>query len=271
MQTMMKTGRESRRKSFANDFLLTDRMFCLACGGSMCGTSGTSKTGKKYSYYGCINKGGCGLRVPADAVEDAVISELSAMLAEGSVVEEMADAVLAYEKDRFDLADAYRRELADCKSRRANLVKSLEEGIPAASVMDALNGLEERISELEALLAVEEYKSAKLKDRDTVVGYVREVIERAEQDPAKADLLVYSFVKAVYADKDDVIVVFDICESDEEPGFEEVKALKETNPAELASSNGVRKIGTWGTPVPSSRTRMLCEMRRSFLLWVSLH
>ena len=55
----------SKRRKVVNDYLLTDKVWCLRCGKPMCGTAGTGRSGKKYTYYGCVNRGGCGLRVPS--------------------------------------------------------------------------------------------------------------------------------------------------------------------------------------------------------------
>lgn len=40
----------------APDYWLTGRAYCLTCGGPMEGVSGTSKTGKTYRYYYCLNQ-----------------------------------------------------------------------------------------------------------------------------------------------------------------------------------------------------------------------
>lgn len=45
----------ARRKE-APDYWLAGQAYCFACGGPMEGLSGTSKTGKTYRYYYCLNQ-----------------------------------------------------------------------------------------------------------------------------------------------------------------------------------------------------------------------
>lgn len=246
VQEQMRVRKESKRKNVMNDFIITDRMFCLDCGKPMCGTSGTSKTGKKYSYYGCVNKGGCKLRVSADKIEDAVLSELSKLLHDDATIDDMVSSVVSFAQEQQSMTDSYREELSDCLSRKNNLIKSLEEGIPASAVRDALTALEERIGELDGLIAFEDFKVNQLKDEETIRLFVTKIIDRAENDSAKDELLVSTFVKAVYADKDTAIVVFKVNDGySDDIDFEKIKALKDANPAELPSSNRVRKLDSW--------------------------
>lgn len=48
--------RKTRRRMSGNSFLLTTKLYCGHCGSYMVGDSGTSETGKTYTYYICKNK-----------------------------------------------------------------------------------------------------------------------------------------------------------------------------------------------------------------------
>lgn len=271
VQEQMMVRKESKRKNVMNDFILTDRMFCLECGKPMCGTSGTSKTGKKYSYYGCVNKGGCKLRVSADKIEDAVLGELSKLLHDEQTIDDMVESAVSFAQEQESMTESYREELSDCLSRKNNLIKSLEEGIPASSVREALTALEERIGELEGLIAFEDFKVDALKDDNAVRSFVTTIVKRAENDSAKDGLLVSTFVKAVYADKETAIVVFKVSGDDaDDYDFDDIKAMKNANPAELPSSNRVRKLDSWWSPVPSSRTFGLFRHGTTFFLIIHM-
>lgn len=271
VQEQMRLRKESKRKNVVNDFLLTDRMFCLECGKPMCGTSGTSHTGKKYSYYGCVNKDGCKLRVNANNIEDAVLEELSKLLHDEQTIDDMVASVAEYAREQQSMTDMYREELSDCLSRKNNLIKSLEEGIPASAVRDALTALEDRIEELEGLVAFEDFKVEKLRDEDAIRSFVREIVDRAEKDPAKENLLISTFVKAVYANKETIIVVFKVSGDDgDRYDFGEIKAIENANPAELPSSDRVRKLNFWSGLLPSSRTPRLVRHDTTFFLIIHL-
>ncbi len=58
---------------------------CGRCGGAIEGRSGVSHLGKKYCYYVC--RSGCGMRVPADHLEGAVLGRLRALAADPATVE----------------------------------------------------------------------------------------------------------------------------------------------------------------------------------------
>ena len=63
---------------------------CGRCGGAIEGRSGVGHLGKKYCYYVC--RSGCGMRVPAEQLEGAVLDRLRALGADPATVEALTAA-----------------------------------------------------------------------------------------------------------------------------------------------------------------------------------
>ena len=82
VQEITKAKKKCIAKSRGENYLLTGRLFCGQCGGSMVGTAGTSKMQRVYHYYDCGNhlkRKGCTTKaIRADKLEDlSVIRPLS--------------------------------------------------------------------------------------------------------------------------------------------------------------------------------------------------
>ena len=86
---------------------------CGRCGGTMQGRSGTGRLGKEYFYYVCRER--CGMRVPADRIEGAVLDRLRVLAADPATVETMTA-----ETNR-----RLARELPKLRKQRESLVKQL--------------------------------------------------------------------------------------------------------------------------------------------------
>lgn len=86
----------------APDYWLTGRAYCLTCGGPMEGVSGTSKTGKTYRYYYCLNqrkKKYTAKTVRKDEIELRVKEIVAFFLADPEMLASLA----------VDLADHYKQ------------------------------------------------------------------------------------------------------------------------------------------------------------------
>lgn len=268
VQEIMRHRNLRKRASLADDYLLTEKLRCLRCGRSVSGTSGKGKSGKKYRYYACQSKtGNCGLRIPADKVEDAVLEAVKDMLADEDTVEAMVGSVMDYAASRPNMADHYREELAEVTRRRDKLVASIAEGIDPSAVKDAVNGCVERMKDLDKLIAKEEFEHSSLLDEGQVREYLARFVDKADGDPERAELLVSTFVDLVYADEKKAVVLF-ILDGAEEVPFEEIQALANHEHPLNRSSEGVRASILWWSRVTLARN--LYRHNQAFALIVLL-
>ena len=110
-----------------SDVLLGGLAHCQGCGGAMSAGSGTSKTGKVYTYYHCARRATRGAsacpnpqRVPREKLDETVLNALSGQLLTGARVMELTNAVA---KRRHEGAGDEAKELAAVKAALAALEK----------------------------------------------------------------------------------------------------------------------------------------------------
>lgn len=254
-QETMRTRQANKRRQNVGDYLLSEKLRCLRCGKSMSGVSGTGKNGRKYMYYGCVSKAGnCGLRIPADKIEDAVVEEIKAMLADESTVSAMVEAVLDYADSLPNLEDSYAEERQEVLKRRDNLVNSIAEGVPASAVKDAVMECESRLSELDMLIAREQFNREKLMDEAEVRAFLSRFIDKADGDEDRARLLVDTFIDVIYTDDEKAVVMFALGDEERhELMWEQAKALVNDEHPLNRSSEGVRIGILWWSAVTQGR------------------
>lgn len=263
VQGIMEARAKTRSRRTETDFLLTGKLFCLADGLPMSGTSGTGKSGAKYTYYRCKTIDGCGFQMAQGKVEDAVIGATKDFLAEESAVDEMAGAIMDYAESLPDNTPALEAELEDVCKRHANLVESIAEGISPKTVKGAIDEAESRIEELDMLIARERFNKTNLLDPDTVRGYVGKIIDRIDRDPDRMQRIVEGFVDRVYIDGECAIVLFDLGAGQRDFTLEELQGIKK---GEHRDEYGVRLCLLWWSIGALWRTRLYIAGGRFLLV-----
>ena len=219
----------SKRRKVVNDYLLTDKVWCLRCGKPMCGTAGTGRSGKKYTYYGCVNRGGCGLRVPSGAVEDTVASVVVSAISDPETLDAIAADMVEYGRTLERHAGAWVAERSEAERRRDNYIRAIGEGAPYQSVAKPLQEAEERISELDRLIAEEEAELDQYADMDSARDFLERTMRGAADDDDFARVLMGVLVERIYVDKERVCIAFNLSETPDGDPFEydidEVKGI----------------------------------------------
>lgn len=252
VQAMRARRHRAKRRFVTNDYLLSGKTWCGECGGPMCGTAGTSCTGRKYTYYGCVLRGGCGTRVSSNAVEDAVVSSVSALLADGSTREEIVSDMLSYASALPDHTGEFLAERREVERRRDNLVRSIAEGVPPRAVAEAVSEAEARLDELDALVAHERAARERLPDEARVRAFLDSFLGDGS-DPEWRRLVVRTFVDRIFVTKRRIAVTFNMGLDAEEVPFEEIRGLLDAEKTRT-SSGLVRVNKSWWTYVCMSRT-----------------
>lgn len=263
VQGIMEARAKTKSRRTETDFILTGKLFHLDDGLSMSGTSGTGKSGSKYTYYRCKTQDGCGFQMAQDMVEDAVIGATKDFLAEESAVDEMAGAIMNYAESLPDNTPALEAELAETLKRRDNLVASIAEGISPKTVKGAIDEAEARLEELDMLIARERFNKEQLLDPDTVRGYVGKIIDRIDRDPDRVQRIIKGFVDKVYIDAECAIVLFDLGAGQREFTLEELQGIKR---GEHHDDYGVRLCLLWWSIGTLWRTRLYHAQGRFFLV-----
>lgn len=248
VQGIMADRDRGRRRKDAADYLLTGKLLCLDDGRPMGGSSGTGASGAKYCYYRCA---GCGARIPRDAIEDAVTGAVKEFLSDDASVMEMAAAVMDYAESLPDSTPMLVEERDAVLRRRDRLVSSIADGIPAKSVKGALEEAEERLEELDRLLARERFNKEHLLDEERVLAYVRAMADRIDRNPGRLSLVVDTFVDKVYADGECAVVLFDLGDTQEVFDLETLRSMKN---GEQPGQGTVRHVLTWWSRGERRRT-----------------
>ena len=150
VQTMVNKNKSSKARSKANaDYLLSGKVFCGHCGGSMIGESGTSKNGTKHYYYKCsarkVSKS-CDKAVENQKwLEDTVVKTIVEKVLTDENIELISNKVMELiEKDSSTTTELkyYNDELKDTQKQIKNIVDMIAKGVANKSVADRLTELE---------------------------------------------------------------------------------------------------------------------------------
>lgn len=196
-------------------YLLTGKIYCGCCGLSMCGESGTGKSGRTYVYYKC--RGAKTLKTcnkkpePRDQLENYVFEQtMQYILADGQK-EKIADDIIAYlEKDpEQDKIREVERQIAQIETKINNLIETLSE-VPRAlraQILAKMEALQTQKDAAENDLACLRLSTATHATRESIVEWLSIACEGDPDDPSFRIRLVDLLVNSVYV-SDDMIMIF---------------------------------------------------------------
>jgi site-specific DNA recombinase len=192
----------SLRRSNQSEYLLTGLVKCAHCGKRYLGASANGNGGR-YRYYVCFSrqrygKKACeGERLPADELEEAILTQLLGVLEREPVVREaISEAFAELDADRPRREAELERIDADLRRTGESLdryFRAFEDGsMPESACAPRIGELTEKLRGLEArreeLAAEEPAEREPLNDEDLAIlqAEVREVIEGGDAPTRKA-------------------------------------------------------------------------------------
>lgn len=192
-------------------FLLTAKLFCGECGEPMTGDGGTSHTGKVYSYYICngrrVKK--CDMvRAPKQWIEEKIVSALSEIIYDDTIINEFADRFMAWQAEQNcnSALSGLERRLKQNADAIKNTMSIIDSGLITDSLKSHLVELEaERVS-LEAGIAHEKMETPEL-DRDTVVWFLRRFRTIDQSDIGWRIFLIETFLNRAYLFADNRLIL----------------------------------------------------------------
>jgi len=172
-EMLKKNKRESGRMKAPMNYLLTGKLFCGHCGGSMVGESGTSGSGTIYNYYKCLSRKrhkDCTKQTEKkDWIEKLVVEETVKRILQPEVIDEIACKVAELAENEFNNKSRLTTLQNDLKSVQTairNLLRLVEQGIDTDDVGERLLDLNSQKADLQKQIAKEENKKPMLtKDR----------------------------------------------------------------------------------------------------------
>lgn len=188
-----------------SDYLLTDKLFCGHCGAPMVGESGSSHTGRKYSYYACQTarkKHACNKKaIRQDALENFVMKQISSILLDDEMLEHIAQAAWDYHEaqdSNDDEREMLHGQIKEIEKSEASLVEAIARGVVSPVIDNKLNELAQQKAQLEAALSRLQINSGVELTKEHILFFLIKLRELDVNDKKCRKVLVDTFVNAVY-------------------------------------------------------------------------
>lgn len=218
-ETQEKLGRRSKlngKKRNSADFILTGQAYCGGCGAPFVGNSGTSKTGKIYYYYKCIDRtrgklgDGCTMRsVQKDWLENTVIDTTRDLIHKGENFDFLVQTVLdaqARDNDRSRL-DSLKTALRETEKNIKNLLAAIESGIITPTTKDRMFQLEEDKAAIQAEIMEETAARPVLSEKD-IRFFLSRFRDGDAKDPQYRQSVVDALINSVYIFEDKIVITY---------------------------------------------------------------
>lgn len=233
-------------------FLLTGKLFCGLCKGTMIGDTGTSKSNQSFYYYRCRTKKtkhDCDKRSERkDWLEREVVRITAEYILHDSIISYIADRIIdIQEKELADnsMLDYLEGRLKETKKTIGNIMKAIEAGIITETTRDRLLELEEEKSEIEADIEREKIIRPKI-SREQIIYFIESFKGGDIDDKAYQERVIDTFVHKVLVYDDKIIITYNHGGEDNEITAKIIdEHLKDNTDSESDSSSGVRPIDIW--------------------------
>lgn len=204
----------------------------------MAGVSGTGKGGGKFYYYQCPTvrqKGNCQKEhVRRDFIEDLIVQKTVEHVLQPEILTDIAQRLcrLQSESDTREQDIAYyRKKLQENKKATDNIIKAIEKGLAAETLLQRLDGLESEKIAIEGELAY--FQSLKFGlSEEEMLFFLRQFLEPDNDWQAYKRRIINSFINQVFLYNDHFLVYYNIqkdgamdfnsTEINESPGFDEL-------------------------------------------------
>lgn len=151
-------------------------IYCGYCNAIMFGDSGTSKTGKTYTYYKCSTqkkRHTCDKKTIAkDKIENAVAKAVMEKVMDDNLMEELAHRLYDLQKQENNILNALQIQLAEVEQGIENMLNAIQSGIVLDSTKKRLADLEERQKELTIEITQEQIKRPTLTKEQILFGFI---------------------------------------------------------------------------------------------------
>jgi len=209
----------SRKKDIYN-FILTSKMYCGICHKKMIGISGTSCTGKSYSYYSCNNKHNkkiCETKpLKKEYIEDLVVNKTVSFLQNRNTIHTIAEKMLALYKKQNEENTAIKhllKQRESLKKSTSNIISAIEQGIITDSTKQRLIDLESQIKQLDFDISQEQLRLMASLTIEDIEKFLNEKFCENTDDIEIRKCLINTFVKHVIVYPNKIIINYNFTDS----------------------------------------------------------
>lgn len=214
-----------RHHANSRSYILTGRAVCKDCGRAIVGTSGTSQTATRYSYYKCTQE--CTGRIPADLLEDTVVNALTDYISRCDCAAIAKKAYDIYTQDRLDNTErkAAEAELKDVEKKLENAVNAVLSGISSSALQNKMTELEKRKIALKNEISRLEKSMPDLKP-EHFEYFVKRLAKLKDTDIDRIQL-IDTLVSKVIVSRDDVTILINLSDKTKTPPLQHINAALE--------------------------------------------
>ena len=224
-------------------FLLSGKIFCGHCGANMIGTSGTSHTGARHSYYACIEhikRHSCNkTNENKNKIEDEVFNKIYKEILQKDKIEEITEGLLKeYEKDvTHNKIKEYETKNEKIEKEFDNITNQIIK-TKNDNIINRLNQQADDLTEQEEIYK-KEIKKLKLAlnvkhTKKDIIDWLSIFLDKNPKDENFKEELIDLFVSAVYVFDDYLNIYINMFDMNEKISFNEAIEHKEQAENEFA-------------------------------------
>ncbi|MDR1464909.1 MAG: recombinase family protein [Oscillospiraceae bacterium] len=194
------------------DYLLTGKLFCGVCGGTMIGESGTSRNGAKHNYYTCSARKRaktCPKKpVKKDWLEEMVVRSAVEYALSDAMIEAIAENAVRLQKEEQEQGELplLKGQLKEVQRKLKNVNKAILEGITARSTRQMLEELEQQEAQLKEAIQNVEVEFTHF-TKEMLIFWLEKFRGGDVKDVAYQTKIIEAFVSAVYLYEDKLKIV----------------------------------------------------------------
>jgi site-specific DNA recombinase len=189
----------SYRQGDGAAYWLTGKVFCAKCGGEYRGESGTSMTGRVYSYYKCSGAKShkCDAKpIPKDFLERKVCQAVLAIVSDSRLAGPIAAAIYSQQSKETPESLSMKKRLGEVNVAINNFLKAIGLGIVTESTKSELIKLEAERKDLEKHIDELSFGSPKF-SKEQIEMAMRMLASRSIDSERERRALLDSFVGRV--------------------------------------------------------------------------
>lgn len=233
VQIKMGTNKKAPARARAKtEYLLTTKLFCGHCKNMMTGTSGTSKSGRLHTYYGCVGtrKKICNKQnVQKDYIENYVIDIAKDLLTDERI-DLIAQGVVDFAKTEMDNSNVKRlnKIIKENEKQKDNLFSSLklcEIDSVKKSIFEEIAKMEEKNKQLKEELLLEEKQNVNI-TKSQVKFFLNEIKKGNVNDIRYKKAIISILIDRVFLYDDNITIVFNTQDNRFEGRIPDIKELE---------------------------------------------
>jgi hypothetical protein len=196
------------------EYLLSGKIFCGKCGGSMVGQSTTNTKGLSNYYYECGTKKRlktCDKKnIRKEWIENLVVEETMKILTDELIDYIAGNVYNISEKDRDNQAviDELNTNLKDVEVRIKNISNAIAQGILTETTKNMLLEAEDEKLNLKCSIEKEKIVNKTVISKEQIVFWISQFKDGDASDINFCRRLIDTFINSVYAFEDKVVITY---------------------------------------------------------------